>query len=63
MFKIGETFRISNYGKIDYTVVSIIEDDGKTLIVAKHKASWGGYKYDIFIRNDKSGSLYKHTSS
>lgn len=59
LLQIGETFKLRN-GKIEYTVVSIFEDNQEPFIVGKHKAYWGGVSYQIFAY-DKDGNLYKRS--
>ena len=59
LLQIGETFKLRN-GKIEYTVVSIFEDNQEPFIVGKYNAYWGGIGYQIFAY-DKDGNLYKRS--
>ena len=53
--KIGDKFK---YGRTEYTVVSVVVDNGKEFYVAKKTCSNGSIQYSNVFTCNEDGELY-----
>jgi hypothetical protein len=55
-YKVGDTFKPKR-SRLEYTVVSVFQDNGQEFIVAKKKTEYGWSYANVFAFDD-NGELY-----